>query len=366
MSTIPCPGCGMPRAVDLADSTPCPVCGAGTPIAAELEPELEPAPKAQGRPSLGTAPEPVLPRASGFPLGWVAVALLFGFGLGATAGVGGTFAWQRGFLFGSPQPDDTAAAGPPAKPTPEPAAPGTATTPTSNTADPPAPAPTINDTPKTDAPVTPDPMAAPPMNPPPPAGRPFVIEVNEPDGTYTLPFPTRQGEHVILHGKAKVLKLPAVEGGAIIDATKLVAAEVHVERVDGGATVKLNAPEGVVTFAGKVDGKSTVEVNASGGTVRFPSPTLPGQDGAKIDGGSKVSITAKRVELRGDITGPATRVTVTLTRAGALRVATVQGTAVLEYRMENAGWSISDATVGPVGPAATVRDTSPANAGVDD
>jgi hypothetical protein len=204
------------------------------------------------------------------------------------------------------------------------------------------------------------------MNPPPPAGRPFVIEVNEPDGTYSLPFPTRKGEHVILHGRAKVLKLAAVEGGAIVDATKLVAAEVHVERVDGGATVKLNAPEGVVIFAGKVDGKSTVEVNATGGTVRFPQPTLPGQDGAKIDGGSKVIITAKRVELRGDIAGTATRVSVTLTRAGALRVATVQGTAVLEYRMATGGWSSADVTVGPVAATATVRDTSPANAGVDD
>jgi hypothetical protein len=213
----------------------------------------------------------------------------------------------------------------------------------------------------------PEPMAAPqPMGMPPPAGQPFVIEVNEPDGTYTLPFPTKKGEHVILHGTVKVLKLPAVEGGATIDATRLRAAEIHVERVEGGATVKLNSPDGVVTFAGKVDGKSTVDVNAPGGIVKFPQPTLPGQEGGKIDGGSKVNITAKRVELRGDITGPATRVNVTLTRAGALRVATVQGTAVLEYKMENGGWSISDVTVGPVAPTATVRDASPANAGVDD
>lgn len=356
MSTIPCPGCGMPRAVDLAESTPCPICDAGMPVAAELEPE----PKV---PSPSIVSEPSVPRSSGFPLGWIAVGLLVGFSIGAMAGVGGTLGWQRGLSFASHDSDDTSANEPPGKPEPATSVPNN---PAPASTNPPVTS-TSNYPPKTDSTVAPEPMPEPqPMGAPPPAGQPVVIEVNEPDGTYTLPFPTKKGEQVILHGRAKVLKLHAVEGGASVDASKLIAAEVHVERVDGGATVKLNAPEGVVSFAGKIDGKSTVEVNAAGGTVRFPAPTLPGQEGAKIDGGSKVTITAKYVKLLGDIGGPATHVNVNLTRAGQLNVTTVQGTAVLEYRWTTGGWSSGLASVGPVAPTATVRETSPMNAGVDD
>src|SRR5206468_768700 len=101
----------------------------------------------------------------------------------------------------------------------------------------------------------------------------------------------------------RVLRLPAVEGGATVDASGLVAAEVQVGTVGGGATLKLHAPEGVVTFVGKVDGKSVVEVDAPGGTVAFPNATAPGQEGSKIGGGSRVTITAKRTTIRSDIDG---------------------------------------------------------------
>src|SRR5438034_529358 len=53
MSTVACPGCGMPRAAELIGETPCPVCGEIPPIAEELEPE----PVAPSAPS----PEPALP-----------------------------------------------------------------------------------------------------------------------------------------------------------------------------------------------------------------------------------------------------------------------------------------------------------------
>src|SRR5438132_1080623 len=53
MSTVACPGCGMPRATELIGETPCPVCGEIPPIAEELEPE----PAAPSAP----VPEPALP-----------------------------------------------------------------------------------------------------------------------------------------------------------------------------------------------------------------------------------------------------------------------------------------------------------------
>ncbi len=363
MSTIACPGCGMPRAVELFDEKPCPVCDTVLPMAGEIEPEFvtssERSPAAARLPAdaseLAAYPMPRL------PMGWVAVGLLVGFSIGAMAGAGGLYAWQSDFRFSQEDPTETAAAVPVQLPSPEP--PPQPQQPDSHPPAQPEKS-TSNYSPPSTGPET---VVVPqPMGVPPPAGQAVVIEVNEPNGEYSLPFPTVHGEHVILKGRAKSLKLAAVDGGASVDASGLVAAEIVVDRVDGNSTVKLNAPEGQVTFAGKVDGKSTVVVHAPGGLVRFPNATVTGQAGSKIDGSSRVSITAKRVELRGDINGQATRVTVVLTRAGALRVATVQGTAVLEYRMENSGWSISDVTVGPTAPGATVRDVSPSDAAIND
>src|SRR4051794_37230259 len=130
MSTIPCPGCGMPRAVDLVGDTPCPVCDAGMPVAADLEPEPSIKPTQTSTTFAADASTLELRRASGFPIGWVAVGLLVGFGIGAMAGVGGAFAWQHGFSFGSHDSNDTVSVEPPAKPNPEPTTP-TATTPSS-------------------------------------------------------------------------------------------------------------------------------------------------------------------------------------------------------------------------------------------
>jgi hypothetical protein len=356
----------MPRASELIDETPCPICGEVPPIAEDLEPEpvAPPAP----------VPEPALPADASElatfrparngprfvpPVGRLGVGLLAGFVLGTAAGICGVFAWQaadaaQNTADNTPPPDTAATTAPPVLPAPavtNPTAPdGNRTagyTPAGPQppASPPEPLPT----------PSPDPFPPPvvPLQPPPPRGKLTVIDVDAPDGTYAIPFPTRNGEHVVLKGRAKLLRLPAVEGGATVDASGLVAAEIQVGPISGGATVKLNAPEGRVTFLGKIDGKSVVEVNAAGGTVRFPAPAA-GQEGAKIDGGSRVTITGKLVAIDTDITGPATRVRVVLTRAGSLRVATVQGTAVLEYRSANSKWSYSDVMVGPVGKGASV------------
>src|SRR5438105_14911395 len=107
MSTVACPGCGMPRAAELIGETPCPVCGEMPPIAEDLEPEpaVPPAP----------VPEPALPadasqlagwqtrgltahgsprRPFALPVGRLGFGLLLGFALGTAAGVGGVFAWR--------------------------------------------------------------------------------------------------------------------------------------------------------------------------------------------------------------------------------------------------------------------------------
>lgn len=376
MSTVACPGCGMPRAADLIDETPCPVCGESPLIAEDFEPEPELEPIAT-KPPQAHNPASALPAdaselaahrpasAGSFAVGRLGVGLLFGFVLGAAAGVGGVLAWQGGFAVSPGEAaDNTTPAGPSVSHMP-PGSPAVAVAPAPREVPPRTSEPNALPIPPA-SPPNPEPEPKPVQAPPPP-GRAVVIEVNEPDGTYTLPFPTRAGQHIVLKGKAKVLRLASVEGGSTVDASALSAGQIHVSKIDGGSTVKLNAPDGVVTFAGKVDGRSVVEVNAPGGEVLFSIPTNGQQEGSKIDGGSKVSITAKQVSIRGDIGGPATRVSVVLTRSGMLRVSTVQGTAVVEYRSANSGWSYATVTIGPVGPLATVRELGPKmDAVVDD
>lgn len=56
-------------------------------------------------------------------------------------------------------------------------------------------------------------------------------------------------------------------------------------------------------FKGKVDGRSAVEVLAPGGTVTFDPPSLTDEVGAKIDGESRVAITARDVRFRSILNG---------------------------------------------------------------
>ena len=384
MSTIACPGCGMPRAAELVDVAPCPVCGHTPADALELPGEPEPVA------AEAAAPPPVA-RAPGSPKTRFGVGVTLGFVLGALAGVGGVFAAQANWR---PAPRDAgdaaAAAQPEPAPTPAPAQPSpvSAAVPglshsSYTPANPSVGVPKANESdtagfpkPLGTVPVPPPeveqpgqlhvpPMLVPVPQQPPPPGVPTVITVNEPDGVYTLPFPVQNREQVILKGKAKGLRLPAVGGGATVDASALDAREITVGPVGGGAVVKLNAPEGSVRFTGRLDGKAVVEVNAAGGEVVFPAPPA-GPEGAAVDGGTKLVVTAKRVSIRGDVAGAGTHVHVTLTRAGALHVGVVQGAAVVEYRSATGGWSYSTVTVGPVAPTATVRELGPKRAAVAD
>ncbi len=193
--------------------------------------------------------------------------------------------------------------------------------------------------------------------PPPQVGHITTHEFNEPKDTYSVPA-LKRGEHVVLKGKQKVkaLRVHGLEAGAVLDASGLEAGVVTVTgKIDSGSTLKLRAPNGTVHISSKIDGRSVVEIVAPGGEVKFTAQTTPTGDGSKIDGGSTVSITARVVEFKGDITGADTRVTVVLTRNAWLKVASVSGRATVEYMSQMAGWSPPDVIVGPVSPGATFR-----------
>ena len=202
------------------------------------------------------------------------------------------------------------------------------------------------------------PVPEPKLPPPPP--RPGHITTfdlgQQPELEFAVPFSMKKGEHVILKGKVKKLRVSGLDAGAILDASGLDVSVVTVTgKIDNHSTLKLSAPNGTVQIAGKIDNRSIVEINAPGGEVRFILTTNADRDGSKIDNGSSVTLTARTVEFKGDISGADTKVAVTLTRNAWLKVASVSGKAAVEYKSQMAGWSPPDVFVGPVAATAVFR-----------
>jgi hypothetical protein len=183
-----------------------------------------------------------------------------------------------------------------------------------------------------------------------------VIELNDPEGTFSLPRGLRAGTPLFLRGKVGALHLISLAPGSFVDASGLEAGDVYVNgAVSGGANLRLNAPNGRVNIKGRIEEKSVVEITAAGGDVRINSSGVkPGQ--VSIDGGSRVTVVARGVEVRGAIGGDGTRVMATLDKAGWLRVGGgVQGTAVVEYRTAAADDRTVDVMADPVAPTAVFR-----------
>ncbi|HSQ57829.1 MAG TPA: hypothetical protein VLM40_19050, partial [Gemmata sp.] len=156
----------------------------------------------------------------------------------------------------------------------------------------------------------------------------------------------RSGEHVVLRGTVKTLRVDGLDGGAILDASGLRVESASVAgKIDGRSVFKLNAPGGAVMVSASVAGKSSVDIKAPGGSVRFLS------DRARIEGGSTVAITARNVELRGDVNGIATKVAVNIPGNGSLKVAAIRGLAKVEYRVTGDG--MPEVIASTVSPTAT-------------
>jgi hypothetical protein len=277
-------------------------------------------------------------------LPWAAVFLL-----GTASGITGVLAWQAAFPPHRSEVELVASAGPgnsppaaAALPEPPAAAVPHTTTPTSPAAGKPEPAQPAAD-PNGGAkpvPVPPEPI--------PPQGD-VIIPLNQPDGEYVLPPNLQKGRKVILRGRVKKLTVPNLTDGAVIDASGLEAASVSIGGSIGGrAVLKVNAPAGSVQVAATISGKAAVEIAAAGGTVLF-APANAGT--AQIDGGSTVTITARNVEIGGEVNGIETTVTVNVPSNGVLRVGAIRGIATVQYRVTD-GRGGPEIATGPVSPTA--------------
>lgn len=344
MATVACPGCGLPRVESELNVMPCPVCESAS------APEVVPPPRVRvlvepdrvtARSSDDNRPTTSLPAARSHTPRLILVSAAFV--LGTAVGVGGVLGLQSLTHKPPEQPE------PVERTVYEPIRPPAALEPLHT---PVAPMPRER-TPIHAVETAPPPRVARQSLPP---GRITTVELNEPDATYVVPIPLKKGEHVVLRGKVKALRVTGLDLGAVLDATGLEAETINIgARIDGRSTLKLNAPNGVVHFGGWVGGGSVVEVNAPGGEVKFVYPTTDAKPGSKIDGGAAVSITSRFVEFKGDITGTDTFVSVTLTRNAWLKLASVRDHATVEYRSQPGVRSEPDVTVGTVAPTAKLR-----------
>ena len=87
----------------------------------------------------------------------------------------------------------------------------------------------------------------------------------------------------------------------------------------------------MVEFRGELNDRAQIEVAAPEGTVVFK-----GRSDSAINGGAKISVVAKKLELIGAVNGPDTSLDVTLTKDGALKFRRVNGGVRLHYRKGNA------------------------------
>jgi hypothetical protein len=349
MATVACPGCGLPRAEAEVGATPCPVCATTPkPVTGTPTPKKHAADPTAGLPADASelnAPVPRPPGGSRLLVG--AVAFIFG----TLCGVGGLLGFQAidWAKFNKGEPEVAA----------KPEEPATTEGLRSPTAEP-AIAPMPHELAAKTEPLAfgpepdePEPEAKQVQAPMP--GHVETHDFNEPKDTRSVPV-LKRGEHVVLRGRVKTLRLRGLDAGATLDASKLDAAVIIVSgKIDGRSTLKLNAPGGVVQISAKVDGRSTVEITAPGGEVKFMLATTPTREGSKIDNGSTVSVTARIVEFKGDITGIDTKVNIILSRSAVLKIASLSGKATVEYKSQAAGWSPPEVTVGFLSPTATFR-----------
>lgn len=348
MSMIPCPGCGLPRFEEQIGSVPCPVCAdGGTPVAAPQAPAKKvagPDPTA-GMPSDVSAMHLATATGGGFAfpawLGWATV-----FALGVAAGVGGVLGWQSAFSLTESRVE-VAKAEPESQPSLQLPPRRIEVAPMPHE---PVPRPAETE-PEPESPLL-DPKGV----LPPPPDQLFVVELNQPDGSYRLPFPMRKGERVVLKGKVKELRVYGLDGGASLDASELEATEVRVTgKVDNRSVLKVKSTGGNVAIDALVTGRSTLQIVAPGGAVTFSPRSTPTRSVTNIDGGSIVNITASVVDVRGDVNGLETKVTTTLPRTGFLKVAAVRGIATVEYRVVGEGKGVPDASATIVSPTANFR-----------
>jgi hypothetical protein len=166
-----------------------------------------------------------------------------------------------------------------------------------------------------------------------------TVEVTDLDGE----------DKLALTGKVKTLRIGALNGEAVLDASQLDAEEIVLAGdINGSTVLKVSAPNGRVVIAGSVNGSARLTIQAPGGEV-----VVAGEN-ANLTGGTTMVITAKRADFRALLNG-GTRVDVTLTSGGSLRTAKMDGGATVRYKPASTTDPVSTIETGELRGGATVK-----------
>ncbi|HEY1187813.1 MAG TPA: zinc ribbon domain-containing protein [Gemmata sp.] len=133
-------------------------------------------------------------------------------------------------------------------------------------------------------------------------------------------------DHVVLTGRVRGLRIGSVNGKGSIDASGLEAEEITITGdLNNEAVVALHAPNGKVTLGGYIGGTAKLTVTAPGGEV-----VLLARSG-RLTGSAVATVTAKRVEVAGQMFGTA-KLRTTLTAGGSLKLTTLEEGATVTYK----------------------------------
>jgi hypothetical protein len=194
-----------------------------------------------------------------------------------------------------------------------------------------------NPDPKKVDPVPPVPPVEPPKKdgPRPVAAKVIVNPKVEPKRHFDQPddivqvLDVHSADRVVLTGRVRELRLSQVHGKGSVDASGLIAEEVTITAdLNSEATVTLNAPNGKVSLRGFIGGNTKLTILAPNGEVRL-------ENSGRCTGGSTVTITAKRFEALGPLSG-GTKVNLTLTAGGSLKFVRAEEGATVTYRKTGA------------------------------
>ena len=346
MATMNCPGCGLPRAIS-EDDKPCPVCEAGGhDLLAEPRSERTPHPT-DGMPADNSQLASTKAEAPHGHRPEIVIGVV-----GVIIGVVLAVAVQS--LLANPSAPDMDAprlAAPAPVAVARPAEVPTAMVPQIPAADE-TPAPERPEDPSEPPPAAaPGPVAPLPI---PGDGKHLVLDIDMPDGSLTFPSSTwyKPGMRMILRGRLRHLTIGTVEAGSVVDASGLVAQKIVLHKVDN-SIVKLKVPNGEVAVISPIVNGSEVVIDAPNSEVVFRS-NGSGKE-PRIEGGSRVKVTARQVMVTTSITGEGTHFDVTLDNGGSLKIPKVEGSTVVEYRKSSPENDPPRIDIATTGPKATVR-----------
>ena len=187
----------------------------------------------------------------------------------------------------------------------------------------------------------------------------IVLEVNRPDGTMSFPGYgglVKPGMKIILRGRLHTLNMSPIEGPIHIDASGLTVQKVNVNgKINAGSVVKIHAPGGSVLVHATISERSELTIDAPEGEVLFRPPSSTTRHVPRIESGGRVNVTARKVEFFAPVIGDGSRITLLLNNLGMLKIPSVQGAVVIEYRKSRVEDEAPRVEIPDLDPHATLR-----------